>query len=328
VLKVVLLGWGTNASDLLERLVAEPGYDVVGVVPRVAQSTVPSDVEFLSLLPTRATELSVPIYATDNVNHPSFVEELKRLESELLINWGHNQLFGKPLLAAAKNGCANIHPGLLPYGRGSGAVFGEVMNGRYTVGQTIHLMDETFDGGEIVLQRSFTLKGSEYLDEINELFQKDIVEFYFEALERIRQAQATRKVEGFGTYYPRMAQGDGIIDWSLVSEDILKRIQLRSPTIPSITFLEKTWREVHLWRVERSDVEHYRSTPGQILFRDPDKGILVKTGDGAVWVTQISEPGGEWHRPNFPIGTTFVNNWIQEIRRLREELGVARRVGK
>lgn len=50
-------------------------------------------------------------------------------------------------------GCLNLHPSLLPDGRGPEPVFWAFRRGLRETGVTLHLMDEAFDAGPIVAQR-------------------------------------------------------------------------------------------------------------------------------------------------------------------------------
>jgi methionyl-tRNA formyltransferase len=318
-MRIVLFGFGVYAVQLLKRLLSAPEYEVAGVVPRVARANV--DIP-LDLLPQEAERLGVRVIHSNNVNSPRFIQRLKSLDCDLLVNCGHNQLFKRELLDATRLGCANIHPGLLPYGRGSGAIQGEILNGRRVIGQTIHLMDESFDRGEIVHQRCFQLRGDEYLDEIDQILGQNNVDFYMEGLEKLRRNQRGMKVHGFGTYYPRKAPGDEILDWSQSSDVIFRKVRSRSPFIPSVTFCQSDWAEVKVWKVELSDIEDYAFTPGQVLDRDISRGILVKTGDSAIWVTDVSYIDNDHQMPTFPIGTCFVSNWLVEISRIRKHLGM------
>lgn len=69
----------------------------------------------------------------------------------------------------------NIHPTLLPYGRGSWPMPYDILNNRKTGGVTIHKVSEGFDEGDILLQQSFELSA----DETHETLMKKV----YEALE-------------------------------------------------------------------------------------------------------------------------------------------------
>ena len=57
-----------------------------------------------------------------------------------------------PLLALPPLGCLNVHPSLLPVGRGPEPVFWTLRRGERRTGATVHGMDAGFDTGPIVAQ--------------------------------------------------------------------------------------------------------------------------------------------------------------------------------
>src|SRR6185312_10369836 len=61
------------------------------------------------------------------------------------------------LLRLPRLGCLNVHPSLLPAHRGPDPLFWIFHDGDETGGVTIHLMDEGFDTGPIVLQENVAL---------------------------------------------------------------------------------------------------------------------------------------------------------------------------
>lgn len=56
------------------------------------------------------------------------------------------------LLALPRLGCLNVHPALLPAGRGPEPVFWTLRRGERRTGATVHLMDAGFDTGPILAQ--------------------------------------------------------------------------------------------------------------------------------------------------------------------------------
>ena len=53
--------------------------------------------------------------------------------------------------------------------------------------------------------------------------------------------------------------------------------------------------------------------------RDKSLGNLVKTGNNAIWLTEI-KINEKVQTPSFPIGTTFVSNWIHEFMSLHRRI--------
>ncbi len=83
-------------------------------------------------------------------------EVLKTLEkhnAELILLAGYMRILGKTLLRAYKNRILNIHPALLPAFPGLHAQKQAFEYGVKMTGCTVHFVDETLDGGPIILQR-------------------------------------------------------------------------------------------------------------------------------------------------------------------------------
>lgn len=221
-----LFGAGPLAAKLLVKINKENGFKVLGVTPRKKPANrVGLD---LAILDRAAKKNGLPLHSIKDVNDKKFIQHLRGLKIDLLVNWGYHQLFSRRLLNATRLGCLNLHPGLLPYGRGSGAVVGEILNGRRVIGQTLHLMSEEFDAREIISTRHFSLRGDEYQDEVNQMLEKGAVEFFLDGIRKLKSGCVGQKVRGFGTYYPKLKPGDEIIDWSMSSRFILDKVRARS----------------------------------------------------------------------------------------------------
>lgn len=67
-----------------------------------------------------------------------------------------------PILSGFK--MINIHPSLLPLGRGAWPMPISILNDDKTSGVTLHKMAEDFDTGDIIMQREFALSNDENLD--------------------------------------------------------------------------------------------------------------------------------------------------------------------
>jgi methionyl-tRNA formyltransferase len=87
-------------------------------------------------------------------------KRMKRLLSE--INPEICFVFGAPLLKEdlyniPRRGCVNIHTGLVQHHRGVDSPFWAIDEGRLdTVGATLHFIDNSIDGGQVVAQRNTT----------------------------------------------------------------------------------------------------------------------------------------------------------------------------
>lgn len=313
--KIILLGCAEGIAQSLELLVRDHKVEIVAVVPMTDKSG-----RFLrsSALVEAARAHGIKVLRVLNVNSPAFIGTVRKGKIDLLCNWGHGQLFSPALIASARIGALNLHPGLLPYGRGSGAVQGEMLNRARRIGQTCHLMDEKFDRGVIVCQRSFPVKGDEYLGELEAKLKRNAGAFFVKGIYTGLTGRRLKKITRFGRYYPKLADGDTIIDWNQPSDLIVRKVRSRSPSLLSRVFVCADNREFFVRKIAPSAVADYRFVPGQVIDKDPRRGVLVKTGDNAVWIEEISFDQKAFFIPRFKIGTCFLANPLVETVRLRQ----------
>ncbi len=81
-------------------------------------------------------------------------ETLIAVGAEIVVLAGYMRLVGPRVLAAFGGRILNVHPSLLPAFPGAHAVTDALSHGVTVTGVTVHLVDETLDGGPILLQEA------------------------------------------------------------------------------------------------------------------------------------------------------------------------------
>ena len=307
-MRVIVFGGNRQILRLTDRLV-NSCYEVLALVPPVEQTGIKH------LTKRRFGEKNIPVKVlqSDSVNSREFLSQLSEFGCDIIVNWGHSERFGSELLSIPQKGILNIHPGRIPNERGLEPITGAMRNSINSIAQTVHLMGAEFDSGTIIQRRFINIPDGAYRDEVEVLLRQDVVSFYFIAIENFRDGKYLNERPGqFGTYYPKLPLSDGVINWNVTSSDILSLIRSRSPFMPCMAYFSGSLESVEIWQADSCNIQNYKSTPGQVLAVDKEKGNLVKTNDGAVWVKQISGLGGTRQIPSFTVGSTFVSNWVFE----------------
>jgi methionyl-tRNA formyltransferase len=171
-----ILYWGTKSSFSVAplRQLLAAGFKVVAIfVPGSHGDRGPVPVEARNPISTLALpvlnhgdtenivsvglEQNIPIFRVRQLAHAETV----RLVAELAPDVGCVACFPYripgALLEAPRAGFLNVHPSLLPAYRGPAPLFWALRNGERETGVTVHLMDERFDTGDIVLQAPVAL---------------------------------------------------------------------------------------------------------------------------------------------------------------------------
>ena len=97
-------------------------------------------------------------FASKESYEEEIVRCLKNHGAELVLLAGYMRIVGKTLLTSFKNRILNIHPALLPAFPGLHAQKQAFDHGVKVAGCTVHFVDETLDGGPIILQRCVEVK--------------------------------------------------------------------------------------------------------------------------------------------------------------------------
>jgi methionyl-tRNA formyltransferase len=99
-----------------------------------------------------ARAAGIPMLLTGDLRQTSVVEAIAAYRPDVIAVSCFPFRVPPALLALPRYGCLNVHSSLLPCGRGVDPVFWTFRRGEEETGITVHLMDEDFDSGPILLQ--------------------------------------------------------------------------------------------------------------------------------------------------------------------------------
>lgn len=96
----------------------------------------------------------------------------------------------------------NIHPSLLPYGRGGWPMPWDILQKRQRSGVTVHKIAEGFDTGDILLQEAFALDERESLETFMQKVYACLPNMLTQLLTRFDFLYANARPQGDGVYLP------------------------------------------------------------------------------------------------------------------------------
>ena len=159
-MKVVFKGTPDFSVGTLEALV-EAGYEITGVV---TQPDKPKG-RGKQMMPTPVKEAAekhgLPVYQPRRVRDAEAIEEIRKMEPDVIVVVAFGQIIPKEILDMPKYGCINVHASLLPKYRGAAPIQWAVINGEKVSGVTTMRMDEGLDTGDMILKEEVTLAPDE-----------------------------------------------------------------------------------------------------------------------------------------------------------------------
>lgn len=109
---------------------------------------------------------NIPCRAIVDVNDRSFLEQLSKLQPDVIVSLSCPQLFGKVSRDLPPLGCLNVHSALLPKYRGWLPTFWVLANGEKETGVTVQYMGPKIDEGDIILQQAVPIAKEDTLDSL------------------------------------------------------------------------------------------------------------------------------------------------------------------
>ena len=125
---------------------------------RVARSHLPMLTPYMNrTIAQIAWERNIPVIEVGRLTSLETLETLAALQPDVICVACFPKRLPRALLDLPPLGCLNVHPSLLPAYRGPSPGYWALRNGERTTGATIHLMDEQFDSGDILMQQAFEI---------------------------------------------------------------------------------------------------------------------------------------------------------------------------
>ncbi len=149
-----VLGLGMPCAESVAAMSAmlQAGVNLVGIVAaRAAPPAAGVAPGAGSSLDSLASAHGLPVITASRLN-PEVITAMRRLRPEAIVVACFPWRLPADLLAMPPLGCFNLHPSLLPRGRGPDPVFWTYRRGERDTGVTVHLMDAGLDAGPILGQ--------------------------------------------------------------------------------------------------------------------------------------------------------------------------------
>ena len=322
-MNILFMGTPDFAKVSLERLYNEK-YNIIGVVTNPDKPQGRGMKLTASEVKVFAEEKGLKIYQPIKVrNNVEFLDEIKKLNPDLIIVVAYGKILPKELLDIPKYGCINVHGSLLPKYRGAAPIQWAVLNGDKTTGITTMFMDEGMDTGDILLKKEVEIGKNETTGELWERLSHVGADLLIETLKELEKNNGNIKrikQEGEFSIAPMLNKEMAKIDWQEKdANEIHNLVRGLNPIMGAYTYLEG--KKIKFWKTEViSEEEMINKFPefdeykeklskleyGTVLYSDDKKGLFIKAKNGILSILNIQ---GE-NAKRMPIGDFLRGNQI------------------
>ncbi len=285
-MKVALIGSVSSSWYALDALICG-GVEIVAVLG-VDESQADRMSDYRSLR-SLATVAGIPFRSFVKVSEPGVAEFLRAGAPDIIFVIGLSQLVPDALVSIAPHGGVGFHPTMLPEGRGRAPVAWTILKGARAAVNLFFLCAQP-DAGDIIVQREVQVLGNDYAEDLihrTNLVLRDVV-VELSPLLTSGELPRTPQDHSKATYYPKRTPADGLIDFSATTDAVYRLIRAAGRPYPG-AFTFCAGRKLIVWRgrpAESQDVAG-PGEPGRILVADENRTVLVATGDGGIWMTEI-----------------------------------------
>ncbi len=252
-----------------------------------------------------ALEHMIPVLQPERIKNVQYDTVLKMYDPDIIVVAAYGRILPPEILNMPRFGCINIHASLLPAYRGAAPIQWTIINGDRETGVTIMRMDEGLDTGDIIASEKVEVLDDDDTHSVSNMLSViggEVLLRVLGEIERKGEVRATAQDHAAATLAPIMEKSDGLLDWSLTTEQLVCRTRGLQPWPGAFTFLHG--KQVKILKAEPfADPENLffgpgaapgqpdRFDPGSISALIRGRGITVKTGDGHLLITELQPAG-------------------------------------
>lgn len=208
------------------------------------------------------------------------VVKLKNEGCELIVSAAYP--YKIPVIDGVKG--INIHPTLLPEGKGPWPLPYVILNDLTESGVTIHKLSENFDSGEILIQDRYEVSKIDNLESISCKSQILAKKLLSELMSSIDSYWDNATAQGKGSYWPFPTDEQQTIDWEYGVDTIDKTARAYGKLESMAHFSDKPWvvRDLTVWK------QHHNYDVGSVV-HETNKEIVIAASDGLVCLRFFDE---------------------------------------
>lgn len=295
-MRVVFLGTPDFAVKSLDKIV-KSRHEVVAVVCQPDKPSERGNKIVISPVKKYALENNLKLFQFQKISRDG-IDDLKALEPDIMVTAAYGQILSQEVLDIAKYGVINVHASLLPKYRGASPIQTAILCGETETGITIMKTERGLDTGDIIAQTKVKIGSNETAGELSnrladvgaELLLRVLGDFEMDLVTFTPQEQI------YATTTKKIEKDDCVINWEKSSREIKNLIHGANPNPVARTLYGMD--TVKIYRAADVDFaldeQSLALSPGTVLPISSGKtGVFVRTGDGALEITEMQFPGGK-----------------------------------
>lgn len=243
----------------------------------------------LSPIKQWAIDRQISIEQPLNFKDQSSIEQLKKLDLDVLIVIAYGIILPESVLRIPRFGCINVHASLLPKYRGAAPIQQAILEGDSESGVTIMQMDKGMDTGAMLKRITCPIYSTDTAGHLHDRLSELAIQPLLETLDNIDKNIPVAQDNTQATYAAKIKKSDAAIQWDQSAQCIDQHIRAYNPW--PITYTQAADQTLRIYEAHL-EPNKSKATPGTILAID-HQGIRVATLDDDILIQTFQFPGGK-----------------------------------
>jgi methionyl-tRNA formyltransferase len=307
-MRIVFFGTPQFAIPTLEQLLAEPQFQVVGVVTQPDKNRGRGNQ--LSPSPIKAVALAhqLPIWQPARIKKdPDTIAALRDLDADIFVVVAYGQILSQEILDLPRSGCINVHGSLLPAYRGAAPIQRCLTDGVTHTGITTMLMDAGMDTGAMLLKYETPVSLWDNTDRLAAKLAVEGARLLVETIHHLDRITPTLQEHSAATFAPPIQKSEYSIDWTRSNISLHNQVRGFYPncvatfrtqplkiiaTAPlAAEFQTDLTPAMQKLLPEIESLDPSNSLPGTVVKIAKGLGPIVQTGSGCLLLQEVQLAG-------------------------------------
>ncbi len=279
-MRILFMGTPQFAVPSLEKL--SKRFEIIGVITQPDRPAGRGKKLRPPPVKLTAQRLGLTVYQPEKIR--DFVEEIRALRPDCIVVVAYGKILPKDILEIPTYRVVNLHASLLPKYRGAAPIQRALMAGEEVTGNTVMLVNERMDAGDILSQEEIPIEEEDNLETLSEKLSKKGADLLVETLSLWFKGRITPvpQKEEEATYAPPVQKEELRICWKAQARSVRDRVRGLYPN--AYTFFRG--ERIKILRVRVSDGS---GEPGEVI--DTER-FEVACGEGSVEILELTTPKG------------------------------------
>jgi methionyl-tRNA formyltransferase len=286
-LRIVFMGTPDFSVPTLAEVLGA-GHEVVAAYTQPSRPAGRGMAERLSPVAQFAANAGIPVKSPTSLKREPEQREFASLNADAAVVVAYGLLLPRPVLAAPRLGCLNLHASVLPRWRGAAPIQRAIMAGDAETAVMVMRMEEGLDTGPVCLAEPVAIGPEVTAGELHDELARRGASLMVRALGGLERGllKCTPQPGEGATYAAKIDKAEAHIDFTRPAREVHNLIRGLSP-FPGAWFEATAAGKVERVKVLRAGLGDGSGVPGEVL----DDALTVASGSGAVRLLELQRAG-------------------------------------